>query len=91
MRTLVTSGLWAVRASGKKVVIFFAAGSFMNFLAGFLIILAVYSGAQGFLIPAAAGTAPEFEERNGQTIQAGDIFLFRQRGSGCTCTVTCPC
>ena len=33
----------------------------MNFLAGFLIVLAVYSGAAGFLIPAAAGTAPEFE------------------------------
>lgn len=62
----------------------------MNFLAGFLIILAVYSGAQGFLIPAAAGTAPEFEERNGQTIQAGDIFI-PSMGSGCTCTVTCPC
>ena len=66
-RSLGRQGFW------KKVVIF-AAGSFMNFLAGFLIILAVYSGAQGFLIPAAAGTAPEFEERNGQTIQAGDIF-----------------
>ena len=57
----------------KKAVIF-AAGSFMNFLAGFLIILAVYSGAAGFLIPAAAGTAPEFEQQNGQTLQAGDIF-----------------
>ena len=57
----------------KKLVIF-AAGSFMNFLAGFLIILAVYSGAAGFLIPAAAGVAPEFEQQNGQTIQAGDIF-----------------
>ena len=44
----------------KKAVIF-AAGSFMNFLAG-------------FLIPAAAGTAPEFEQQNGQTLQAGDIF-----------------
>ena len=66
-RSLGRQGFW------KKVVIF-AAGSFMNFLAGFLIILAVYCGAQGFLIPAAAGTAPEFEERNGQTIQAGDIF-----------------
>ena len=57
----------------KKLVIF-AAGSLMNFLAGFLIILAVYSGAAGFLIPAAAGAAPEFEARNGQTIQTGDIF-----------------
>ena len=44
----------------KKAVIF-AAGSFMNFLAG-------------FLIPAAAGTAPEFKQQNGQTLQAGDIF-----------------
>ena len=33
-----------------------------------------YSGAAGFLIPAAAGTAPEFEQQNGQTLQAGDIF-----------------
>ena len=57
----------------KKLVIF-AAGSFMNFLAGFLIILAVYSGAAGFLIPAAAGVAPEFEQQNGQTLQAGDVF-----------------
>ena len=45
-----------------------------NDKSGDILILAVYSGAQGFLIPAAAGTAPEFEERNGQTIQAGDIF-----------------
>ena len=62
----------------------------MNFLAGFLIILAVYSGAAGFLIPAAAGAAPEFEARNGQTIQAGDIFM-RSTASGCTSTATCRC
>ena len=66
-RSLGRQGFW------KKLVIF-AAGSFMNLLTGFLIILAVYSGAQGFLIPAVAGTAPEFAERNSQTLQAGDIF-----------------
>ena len=66
-RSLGRQGFW------KKLVIF-AAGSFMNLLAGFVIVLALHSGAQGFLIPAAAGTAPEFEERNEQTIQAGDIF-----------------
>ena len=65
-RSLGRQGFW------KKVVIF-AAGSFMNFLAGFLIILAVYSGAQGFLIPAAAGTAPEFEE---QMIRAGADYML---------------
>ena len=57
-----------------KQLVIFAAGSFMNFLAGFLIILALYSGAAGFLIPAVAGAAPEFEQQNGQTLQAGDIF-----------------
>ena len=57
----------------KKLVIF-AAGSFMNFLAGFLIILALNSSAVVFLMPVAAGSAPEFEQQNGQTIQAGDIF-----------------
>lgn len=79
MRTPATSGLWAVRASGKGGD--FAAGSFMNFLAGFLIILAVYSGAQGFLIPAAAGTRRSLRSGTAR-LSRPEIFLFRQWGAG---------
>ena len=74
-RTPATSGPWAVRASGRRWLIF-AAGSFMNFLAGFLIILALYSGAHGFLSrQRSSGPRRSLtESRNGRPIQAGDQF-----------------
>ncbi len=65
-RALNRQGFW-------KQLIIFAAGSFMNLLAGFLILLVLYSG-QGILVPALAGTAPEFQETYGQTLQEGDVF-----------------
>ena len=78
-RSLGRQGFW------KKVVIF-AAGSFMNFLAGFLIILAVYSGAQGF------PPGPRRSLRSGTArLSRPEIFFIPSMGSGCTCTVTCPC
>jgi len=66
-RALNTQGFW------KKFLVF-VAGSAMNFLTGFLIILALYSTAGGFLIPAVAGSAPEFAQANGQTLETGDVF-----------------
>ena len=66
-RSFVRQGFW------KKLLIL-AAGSFMNLLTGFLIILLLYSGAQGFLVPELLGGAPEFTERTGETVQAGDII-----------------
>lgn len=66
-RALSSQGFW------KKFLVF-VAGSAMNFLTGILIILMLYSGAEGFLIPAVAGSAPEFTQENGQTLEAGDVF-----------------
>lgn len=66
-RALNSQGFW------KKFLVFIA-GSVMNFITGCLIILLLYSGAKGFLIPAVAGSAPEFAQENGQTLEAGDIF-----------------
>ena len=43
-RALSRQGFW-------KQLFIFAAGSGMNFLAGFLIVLALYSGAGGFYTP----------------------------------------
>jgi len=64
-RALSNQGFW------KRLVIF-AAGAAMNFITGFLIILVLYSGAKGFLIPEVAGMAPEFEARNGAALEEGD-------------------
>ena len=66
-RALNNQGFW------KKFVIF-AAGAFMNFLTGFVIVLILYSGAQQFLVAQVAGVAPEFQEKNGVTLQEGDEF-----------------
>ena len=84
-RSLGRQGFW------KKVVIF-AAGSFMNFLAGFLIILALYSGAAGISDPRQiAGTcAGVCQERDGRTSRPG-TFSIPSTASGSTCTATSPC
>ena len=66
-RSLSRQGFW------KKLIIF-AAGAGMNLLTGFLILLLLYSGADGFFIPAIAGGAPEFEQNNGVTLEANDVF-----------------
>lgn len=66
-RALSRQGFW-------KQFIIFAAGAFMNFLTGFLLLALLYSSAQGFRIPAVAGVAPEFQTVNGTTLEEGDVF-----------------
>lgn len=66
-RSLGRQGFW-------KQLLIFAAGSLMNLLTGFLILLVLYSGSAGFLIPALAGVAPEFSQVNGATLESGDVF-----------------
>ena len=62
------------RQSFWKKLIIFAAGAFMNLMTGFVILLVLYSSAEGFRIPAIAGGAPEFEANNGVTLEADDVF-----------------
>ena len=66
-RALSRQGFW-------KQFIIFAAGAFMNFLTGFLLLALLYSSAQGFRIPAVAGVAPEFQAVNGTILEEGDVF-----------------
>ncbi|MEG1594214.1 MAG: M50 family metallopeptidase [Oscillibacter sp.] len=65
--SLVRQGFW-------KQFIILAAGSATNFLAGFLIILLLYSSAAAFLVPEVVGAAPEFSSQNGATLEKGDII-----------------
>ncbi|MBD5150611.1 MAG: peptidase M50 [Oscillibacter sp.] len=65
--SLNNQGFW------KKIFVF-AAGAAMNFLVGVLIILILNFQAAGFLVPVAAGCAPEFEEVNGAALMEGDVF-----------------
>lgn len=67
-RSLNRQGFW------KKVVIF-AAGSFMNFVAGFLIVLILYSSAGAFRLPVISGLAPELASEEEMPLQAGDRIL----------------
>lgn len=66
-RAINRQGYW-------KQLAIFVAGSFSNFLTGFVILLILYSGAGGFYIPTVTGVAPEFTADNGQTLQAGDVL-----------------
>lgn len=66
-RALSRQGFW-------KQLIIFAAGAGMNLVTGFLILLLLYSSAEGFRIPAIAGGAPEFEQNNGVALEADDVF-----------------
>ena len=65
--SLNNQGFW------KKIFVF-AAGAAMNFLVGVLIILILNFQAAGFLVPVAAGCAPEFAEVNGAALMEGDVF-----------------
>ena len=65
--SLNNQGFW------KKIFVF-AAGAAMNFLVGVLIILILNFQAAGFLVPVAAGCAPEFAEVNGAALLEGDQF-----------------
>ncbi|BAK99141.1 putative M50B family peptidase [Oscillibacter valericigenes Sjm18-20] len=66
-RAINRQGYW-------KQLVIFVAGSFSNFLTGFVILLILYSGAGGFYIPTITGIAPEFTAGNGQTLCAGDVL-----------------
>ncbi len=66
-RAINRQGYW-------KQLVIFVAGSFSNFLTGFMILLILYSGAGGFYVPTVTGTAPEFTANNGETLQAGDVL-----------------
>ncbi|SFP54158.1 regulator of sigma E protease [Oscillibacter sp. PC13] len=61
-----------VRQSFWKQLLIFAAGSFMNLLAGFLIILVLYSSASGFYTAEIVNFAPELQQRGTDGLQAGD-------------------
>ena len=65
-RSLTKQSLW------KKLLIF-AAGALMNFLAGFLLILILYSGTSTFSTTQVAGFAPEFDQ-TASSLQTGDVL-----------------
>lgn len=65
---LNNQGFWA------KLLIF-AAGAAMNFLAGLLIILALYAGAQAFYEPVVAGFADGCPLESAEGLQTGDRIL----------------
>lgn len=67
-RALNRQGFW------KKFLIF-VAGAAMNFLTGFLIILALYSGAKAFYTPEITGFAPEFKQTASSQLKKGDTVL----------------
>lgn len=65
---LNNQGFWA------KLLIF-AAGAAMNFLAGLLIILALYAGAQAFYEPVVVGFADGCPVESAEGLQTGDRIL----------------
>lgn len=66
-RSFVRQGFW------KKFVIL-AAGSFMNFVAGLLIVALLYSNAVLFLTDTISGFAPEFPHEGEHGLMVGDEF-----------------
>ncbi len=66
-RSFVRQGFW------KKLVIL-AAGSFMNFLTGVVIVLLLYSSAAVFLTDRITGFAPGFPLEGEGGLMEGDIF-----------------
>ena len=66
-RAINRQGYW-------RQLVIFVAGSFSNFLTGFVILLILYSGAGGFYVPTVTGIAPEFTADNGQTLLSGDVL-----------------
>ncbi len=57
----------------KKLIIL-VAGSFMNFLAGFLIIVILFSGSKVFTSTIIAGFEPDFPNTESQYLEKGDRF-----------------
>ena len=62
------------RQSRWKQFIIFVAGAAMNFLTGFLIILALYSGAKGFLTADIMALEPDFPQQGEGGIMVGDTI-----------------
>ncbi len=64
-RSFVRQGFW------KKLVIL-AAGAFMNFLTGLVIILFLFAGATGFYVDSITGLAPEVTQTGENGLMEGD-------------------
>ena len=62
------------RQSVWKQLIIFVAGAAMNFLIGFLIVLALYSGAEGFLAADIMALEPDFPQQGEDGIMLGDTI-----------------
>ncbi|MBE6973047.1 MAG: RIP metalloprotease RseP [Ruminococcaceae bacterium] len=82
---------------GWKRLVILAAGAFMNFLAGLVLILLLFSGAQAFSTPVISGFMDGFPLEGEQGLMAGDrivsingeriylyndVTLFLSRGNG---------
>ena len=83
--------------NGWKRLVILAAGAFMNFLAGLVLILLLFSGAQAFTTPVLSGFMDGFPLEGEQGLMAGDrivsingeriylyndVTLFLSRGNG---------
>lgn len=67
-RALNRQGFWAQ-------FVIFAAGAFMNFLTGLLIVLVLYSGAKAFYTPTIVGFAEDCPLESESGLQVGDTIL----------------
>ena len=65
-RSFMKQGFW------KKFLIL-AAGAFLNFVIGVVIIACLFAGSQGFNVDRVAGLAPEFEQIGENGLMAGDL------------------
>ncbi len=70
--SLSNQGFWA------KIVVF-AAGAFMNFLVGLVLVACVFAPAQAFRTAEITGFAPEFDLRGEDGLMEGDV-LYRVDG-----------
>ena len=66
-RSFVRQGVW------KKFIIL-AAGAFMNFVMGVVIIAFLFAGAAAFNVDQITGLAPEFERTGENGLMEGDLF-----------------
>ena len=66
-RALEKQGFW------KKLLIF-VAGAAMNFLTGFVIMLCLYAGAQGFYTAEIVALAPDFPQQGESGLMTGDVI-----------------
>ncbi len=62
-----------VRQGFLKKFLILVAGSFMNFVAGVCILLALHANAVGFNVDTIAGVAPEFSRTGENGLEAGDL------------------